>query len=206
LCGTLTPHRNSFTVRFSKQWDIQSSPNAQALVLKDIVDGIAVAVDNAVLCGTGTGNEPLGVLNNTDLGVLSFGTGAATWTNVLEPEAALELANVDDDGTFGWAISPLTKNAWRKITRSPNSSLFLLDDDNRVAGYPSVSTNQLASTNQAIFARWSDVVCGVFGAVELLINPFTYAEYNLNSVTVTILVDTLVKHPESVIVSDAANH
>jgi hypothetical protein len=134
------------------------------------------------LTGLGaTNNQPFGILNypSNPVGTynytqraadVTFG-GPASWDAVLDLEYHCESANVQTDGTGGYVSSPGTKRKWKaspKIVGFPSFLWESVGGEDRVNGYRTLASNQLAATNQVIFSpRWSDVVIGLWPGFDL---------------------------------------
>jgi hypothetical protein len=153
--------------------------------------------------GTGTSGQPLGLLNqaeNTgtppfDMSKLapdvSFGSGMATWTTVLQMRYNVEQSDVIDDQTMAYVISPLAKKALSQDQIIPGSNFpkFIYGDDNRIAGYPALVTSNLNSTsNQMVFGRFSDYVICLW-ALDVFSDPFTFASRGQIRIVVNALVN-----------------
>jgi hypothetical protein len=178
----LSAHRISSMTIVSKQLLIQGANlGLEELIKKEMLRSIGSVIDQYALVGSGVGQYPFGILNVTqnsgggrDLGkiqpAVTFG-GTASWANVCAFPGVVESTDIQDDGTFGWIVSPATKQKWSttpKITAEPH----YLYENGKVGDNPLRASNNLASTNQAIFARWSDVVIGLW-PLSVLVDPFT---------------------------------
>jgi hypothetical protein len=208
----MTPHRISCSVQFSRQLLMQSSPDVEELIRSDISAQVNLALDRVALWGSGSADEPQGLLNCAGVGSTLFG-GTATWAEIVSFESALGSANVlNDDGSFGWAITPATKGRWKSIAKTGIGvtsvvPVFLInsdDEDNkglfRVNGYKAAATNQIPN-NIAIFGKWSDLVIGIFSSPDFIYDPFTGATAATIRLTLNLFVDVAVRHPQSFCIS-----
>jgi len=207
----LTAHRISSTITLSKQLIYQAHADIEALVKRELLANIGSSIDNFALNGTGVAPQPLGLLNigtNSPSGAQSlsllsapvtFG-GAATFDSLNTFVTEVQEANVQDDGTFAWALSPATEGKWRVAQKVSGYPSYLLEDG-KVLNYPARGTNNL-STNQAIFARWSDVFLGIFGSgVDVLVDPVSHALLGQVRIFLTTFVDVNVLRGVSVVTS-----
>lgn len=112
---------------------------------------------------------------------ITFG-GAATWNAINQIVASVEYSNVVNEETFGFIVPSTVKARWKVISQIAEWPAFLLQADKKgreVGGnYPGFMTN-LMNTNvagQVVFGRWSDLVVGTFGDLDLLLDPFSYAD------------------------------
>jgi HK97 family phage major capsid protein len=201
---TLIPKRIQGSTVVSRQLVAQSSPDIEAFVASSIADAIVVAVDNAAINGTGTGAQPLGILNvapnasgsynyaNRSADV-TFG-GAATWASVLAFEKNLELGLIENDGTFGYVVDPATRDKWQQAQKVSGYPVFLwenTDDDDtfgRVNGRKAISTTQL-SGGRVIFGKWSELILASWLGVEILVDQYSLAVSGEIRIRVSLFAD-----------------
>jgi hypothetical protein len=153
---TAIPKRIQGSTRISRQLVYQSSPDIEDFVANDIANAIAVAVDNAAINGTGTGSQPLGILNYpvnasgsymyaSRSANVTFG-GPATWASCLAFEKNLEQGLIVNDGTFGYACDPTVRDKWQQTPKVATYPSFLWENSNdddtfgRVNGRPALSS------------------------------------------------------------------
>jgi hypothetical protein len=131
---TATPKRIQASTVVSRQLVYQSSPDIEAFIANDLASAIAVAVDNAALNGTGVAPQPLGILNYpanlsgsyvyaSRSANVTFG-GPTTWANVLLFEKNVELGNLTNNGTFGYATDPLCRDKWQQQTKTIGTTQY----------------------------------------------------------------------------------
>jgi HK97 family phage major capsid protein len=202
----LKPHRVCGAIAFSTTLLTQSAPNIETIVRNDLVDTIAIAVDEAALVGTGPGNnQPLGILGyaanaagGTAYGQrapdVTFG-GATNWAEVLDLENNVESANIRPDGTAGYVSSPATKRKWKALQKATNYPVYLWESGDMVNGYRALASNQLSATNQVIFSlRWSDCLVGLWPAFDIVSDTFTMFDSGTIKVTVNLLADVQFRY------------
>jgi hypothetical protein len=85
---------------------------------------------------------------------------------------------------------------FKTTEKATGTAQFVLEPGNTVNGYPVTRSNQVVSGDVWI-GVWSQMMLGLFGAVDLQVNP--YSEDREGNVRVTIhqAVDYAVRHPES---------
>jgi HK97 family phage major capsid protein/HK97 family phage prohead protease len=201
----LTPHGLSAYVEFSKQLALTSSIDVEAWVRSEILRRIYLAIDKAAIVGSGSSGVPKGVFslsNGSGLNTVSFG-GAPTWAKVTEFEGALE----DDDalrGSLAWITSSPVKAKWKATSKDSGSGQYLADG-NSANGYDIYVTSQLAGTtfaNHVLFGNFSDMLVGLFGAVELMSDQSAALQRRgLVGITGLTHADVAVRHAESFCVS-----
>ena len=196
---TLAPHRCAGAVKFTKQLSVQTAGSIETFLRNDLRAAFAAALDKAALIGIGASSQPLGILNTTGVGSITF-SGAATWANVCDFEGQVGEASADV-GSLGWASSPATREKWRQTLRGSSTGEFLWKDENTVAGYPAAATKNI-STNQVVFGNFADLIVGIWGqACEIIVNPYSFASTGTVQMILNFYADTGTVRPASFAVS-----
>jgi HK97 family phage major capsid protein len=209
----LVPHRVSSTVKYSKQLLIQSSIDAEGFVRDDMVKQVAIKQDYLALSGGGGADEPTGILNTPGVGSMTFG-GAPTWPTIVNFETTLGLANADQ-GRLGWAVAPLVRGVWKQTAKlltgaSTVAAVPLWQDlglpsqeavDGIVNGYRATSSNQLSGANLVVFGNWTELLLGIFGGLDIIIDPFSLATSAEVRCTVHSFIDVALRHAQSFCIS-----
>jgi hypothetical protein len=208
---TATPKRIQASTVLSRQLVYQSSPDIEAFIANDLANAIAVAVDNAAINGTGVAPQPLGILNypaNLPLSYtyssrsanVTFG-GPTTWGNVLLFEKNVELANVVNDGTFGYATDPLCRDRWQQNTKVATYPSFLWENTSdpsdpfgRVNGRKAISSTQIQGS-KVIFGKWSEMLICTWLGLDIMVDPFSLAVTGEIRVQVSLLADIQFRYP-----------
>ena len=76
---------------------LQSTPDIEQLIRSDFVALIAEAIDTAAINGSGSSNQPLGILNKSGIGSVAGGTNGAapTLDNLLDLKQEVAVDNAD---------------------------------------------------------------------------------------------------------------
>jgi len=200
---------------------LQSSLNIQNLVKNDLIKTIATAVDYAALHGSGTSNQPTGIINTTGIGVVAIGTngGAPTWAHIinLEKEVAVDNADV---GRLAYMTNAKVRGKLKQtFTNATYGEIPVWKDGNKsgvglMNGYPAYVTNQVASDltkgtgsnlSAIFFGNWADLIIGFWSGVDIIVNP--YSDDASGKITITALqdCDIAVRHAESfAVIKDAS--
>jgi hypothetical protein len=208
---TVIPKRIQGSTIISRQLVYQSSVDIERFIANDIANAIGVAVDNAAINGTGTAPQPLGILNypanlsgnyvySSRSANVTFG-GPSTWANVLLFEKNVELGNVTNDGTFGYATDPLCRDKWQQAVKVSTYPAFLwentgdpTDTFGRVNGRRAISSTQIPGS-KVIFGKWSEcMICSWLG-LDIHVDPFSLAVTGEIRVQVSLLADVQFRYP-----------
>jgi len=205
---TLAPKHAGGVTELSRQLIMQSSPDVEQLVRDDFAAVLAQAIDSALIKGGGA-NEPTGVLST--VGIQTANLATLNWANVLAMKAKAELANVD---ASSWLFNPSVAAKFAGSEKSTGTGIYLLNDEGRMAGIQSHSTNQVPNnatpdpdTGIAILGDWSQVLLGIWSEIDILVNPYAQPAYGRGGVLVRAMstVDVGVRHPQAfVVASDLA--
>jgi capsid protein len=185
------PKRLSATVLVSKMLLEQAGPNPplENLLIADLSRQLGAYVDQVALLGTGpVNNQPTGV--KAWAGVPQIPTAAPTWGLFTQTEATIETQNVSMD-SYGIICSPAVREELRTTPIEPGYPRFIWD------ATIGLSSNQLSGTNATtvFFGAWQMLSILIWGSVEILVNPFTYADTNRVLISATILADVAVRLP-----------
>lgn len=133
-------------VKVSNQLISDASPSAEAAIRRDIAKVISLAEDNAFIAGTGTGNQPTGIINTTGVNELSLGVNGATPTFDNIYDALYQVEN-NNGLASAWIMHPRTKNTLRKIKDTQGNYIYNVapnvKDPDSLVGLPVFLTSQI---------------------------------------------------------------
>lgn len=126
----MNPHRLSMYNSYYLELLAQSGLAVDSILAADRLNVLARSLDFAGIAGPGTGNSPLGMMNQTGIAAILTGTTRAangtvtagaggvplTYVDVNNFEAAISTAN-GDIGTLGWALRPRVRAALRSTPK-----------------------------------------------------------------------------------------
>jgi HK97 family phage major capsid protein/HK97 family phage prohead protease len=194
---TLSPKTVGGAVTFSHKMMIQSSPDIEMLVRRDLADMIAVEIDHKALNGTGLSNQPTGIFNQTGIQTKDFGAATPTFEEVCEMEAMLAAENADM-GNVAWLMDPDMAKDLRTTPKQGSGveGNFVWDSNigGRVLDLPAYRSNNMPA-GFLLLGNWQHLLVGFWGGIEIDADPYTH--FLKGSVTVRVLadVDIAVRHP-----------
>lgn len=211
-------------VDFSRKLVLQASPAIESLVRRDLASVLAIELDRAAINGSGSGEEPRGILNTSGIGSVVIGTngGVPTWEHMLELESALATSNADF-GSLGLLTTPACR---KKLKGTPKVSGdagagFVWEtapaDQNgfgRVNGYRAASSGNVPANltkgtssgicSAIVFGNWADLVIGRWGGLDLLTDPYAMSTSGGVRVIALMDVDFGIRHAASfAVIKDA---
>lgn len=191
----------------------QSSLDIEALIRADMIQEMALGIDRAAISGTGTSNQPLGILNYPGVNSVVIGAngGAPTWNHLVQLETEIAVDNADD-GTCYYLTNARTRGKLKTTAKVVGQDVFLWQDSptekgmGTVNGYGAAVSNQVPSNgtkgtgtnlSSIIFGDFSKLFIGEWGVLEIMPNPYG-AGYPTGSVQVRSMVtlDVLPRRPE----------
>lgn len=191
---TLAPKRLTATLDVSRQWLLQNSTDAEALLIRDLAACVAEKLDKTIFgAGEGDANTPAGIFNGV---AAAKALTEMTYDDVLDLEEKVELAN---GSNYMFLVNPKTKFAL-KGTQMANG-LQMVFDKGEIDGYKTISSNSVVDKGivcmdprELIIGQWGsafDIVVDPYskagdGQVRLVINAYYDAKVRGNKVAKAI--------------------
>jgi len=206
----LTPKTIGALTDFSRALIQQASVSVESFVRMDLMRAIALGIDLAGIAGTGASNQPRGVLNQTGIGSVLGGTNGAapTWDNIVQLETEVAVDNADI-GSLGYLTNAKVRGKLKTTKVDDGSGMFVWDRMSPQAplnGYRTAVSNQVPGNitkgtgedlSAILFGNWADLVMGLWGGLDLLVDPYTGASSGKVRVVAFQSVDFAVRHAES---------
>ena len=191
----LTPHRLSAYIDISKQFLVQDSLGAEALIRRDLVNAIQAKLEDTIF-GTedAEGGRPAGIFNGV------------TPTKVTDFKSLVTLeSDVEDANFYGpakYIVSPKAKAAMRAMAKSTKSTQLVMEGDN-IDGTPVLSTGHIAK-NTFAYGDWSQLYVGQWGAIDLTVDPYTKAAAGQVRLVINAFFDFKLVRPKAVVLGTTA--
>ena len=174
----------------------QSSLGIEALVRENLARDLALALDYAGFYGDGTNNAPVGIKSTSGIGSKVFAGANPTFAELVEMETAVSLQNADVD-----SMAYIGNAAFRGYAKSTKkfadaSMNTIWEQGNTVNGYNALTTNQIA-TGDLFFGNFSDLLVGMWGGLEVMVDPYTGSDKGQLKIVVMQDVDFAVRRAQS---------
>ncbi|WP_406828122.1 phage major capsid protein [Microbulbifer sp. ARAS458-1] len=192
----LTPKNAAAFTELTRQLLLQSSPDAENLVRMDLAKQMALGLDKAALYGTGIDGQPRGIINMTGINTVDFAGVNPTFAEVVQMETEVALDNADE-GNAAYAMGAGLRGYFKtteKFTGSNGATIW--EPGNQVNGYGAVVSNQVEAAD-LLFGNFSDVIIGMWGGLDMLVNPYSGDKAGTVRITAHQSCDTAGRHPES---------
>jgi HK97 family phage major capsid protein len=207
----LAPKAGQSATSYTRQLLAQSSISAEQFVRADMNLAAALGIDLAAIASLGTGNSPTGVLGTSGIGSVAGGTNglAPTYAHMVDLETEIAVDNADI-GTLAYLTTPGIRGTLKKTLEFPDTAsskaVWTGGKEGEVNGYAAhVSTqvpNNLTKGSSSdchaiIFGVWSQLLIGYWGAMEVVVDPYTKKRQGLIEVSNFQMVGLAVRHAEA---------
>jgi HK97 family phage major capsid protein len=207
---TLTPRTVGAFTDISRKLMLQSSLDIEALVRRDLATILALEIDRAALHGSGASNQPTGLASVAGIGSVAGGTNGAapTWANMISLETEVATDNADV-GNLAYVTNAKVRGKLKSTQRvATYGDVFVYGEgDTPINGYRTLISNQVSSAltkgsssgvcSAIFFGNWADLLVGMWGGLDLTVDPYTGSTSGTVRVVALQDVDVAVRHAES---------
>lgn len=201
----LAPKTLQASTAYSRQLVAQSTIDIEAFIRADLAAQHALAWDRAVFHGLGNTNQPAGVYAASDVNSVAMG-GVPTFGKLIDM-----VTEVNKDNALGGTLAFVTtpgmagKLAQTVVAASTDTRMIWggsLTEGN-LCGYRALSTNQVLATlgggseHGLIFGNWADCMIGMWGVMELVVDPYALKKQGMVEITSFQLCDIAFRHGQS---------
>jgi HK97 family phage major capsid protein len=195
---------------YTRQALLQSSLELDLMSRQEFVEAHARAIDKAAIYGKGAAGEPWGIYTSPGVNVIAFG-GTVAFGKLIDMATEVALDNAFQ-GRLAYITSPKAagKAMQTLVAAAAGSDMIWTGpfDNGVMANYPAFSTTQVSDvmlgseetggTNTGlIFGNWAEVIFGLFGTMELVVDPYTKKKKGVIEVTSFQMADLILRHGES---------
>ncbi|WP_417904522.1 phage major capsid protein [Candidatus Tisiphia endosymbiont of Micropterix aruncella] len=198
---TLSPKSIAAYTDFTRKLVLQSSPDIENLVRSDLATVIALEIDRAAISGRGIGAEPLGILNTTGIGNVTFDDdNPISWGKIVDLESLIAARNADI-GTLGYLCNANIRGILKQTEKAEGTAQFVWESSSELGfgylnGYRVGTTNQIPA-DTILFGNFADLIIGQWGVLDVLVDPYTLGTSGGIRIRVMQDVDIAVRHSES---------
>lgn len=182
---TLAPKTVGAFTDISRKLLLQSSIDVEGFVQRDLATTLALAIQQAAINGPGTGNQPTGILATAGIGSVVGGTNGALpdWQDIVDLETAVAVANADV-GTLAYLTNAKVRGKLKTTSKVSGQNGFIWEaGDTPLNGYRAAVTNAVPSNltkgtangvcSAIVFGNFADLIIGMWGGLDLLVDPYT---------------------------------
>ena len=191
----------------SRKMLLQSSLDVESFVRNDLATSLALAIDSAAINGSGSSNQPTGVLNTSGIGSVVGGTNGAApdWADIVDLESAVSVDNADM-GALGYLTNAAVRGKLLQTEKASGTAQYVWSDSNTLRGYGAAVSNQVPSNgtkgtgtalSSMLFGNWNDLIIGTWGGIDINVDTSTGSASGTVRVVALQDVDIAVRHAES---------
>lgn len=193
----LRPHTVAAYTKLSRQMLQQSSIDVEMNTRNDILNALSVLKDKGALYGTGSDDQPTGVINIT--GVVAFdldNANKASYDEMVDIQAESLNDFVEVESTTKYLCNPTFAANLKKEKVDAGSGIFVLDKEKKFQGVP-VLEHTIFPAGYLLYGPWSNLIEAQWGFYEM------FVDRNVISGEVTVSVfgdyDFTLKQPGATI-------
>lgn len=176
---------------------MQSTPDAEGIVRRDLTNAMAQAIDKAGYYGSGTGNQPRGLKNYTGINAVDFAALQPTYAELVQMETEISADNADI-GQMGYVGNARFRGAMKTSQKfSGTNGAPVWEAGNTVNGYQGLITNQLVD-GDVFFGNFGDLLIGLWGGLDLTVDPYSLSRSGGLRIVVFQDVDMALRRVESI--------
>jgi HK97 family phage major capsid protein len=206
---TATPKTAKALLSYTRQQVLQSVETFEPILTKDLLENDALVIDTAALVGVGTQYQPLGLLNTPGIHAHALGANGRKpeYADLTRLKTLVAKANALALGEGGYLTTPEIQDLLENTPRLGNTIALPIWEGDRAAGYKAAASNQVPSgltkgasagnCHALIFGVWSEMFILEWGALEMLVDPYTQSDKDVVRVTTSHLVDVFVRRPQA---------
>ena len=202
---SLSPKTLAGRTYMTRKAMIQTTPSIEMLVRKDLATSLGLAWDLGILNGSGSSNQPTGVLNAADVNAVANGTRtngkALTWDDLVEMWSQVATDNAAfGDLSYVFNAATISK-AMRTQQFASSNGMSILS----ALPYGHKMSNQLVSNgtkgtgtalSTAIFGNFKDVITATWSGLDMVVDPYSNNNGGLE-IRVFQDADVAVRHGQS---------
>ena len=182
-----------------------------SLIRNNFVALLADAIDTAAINGSGSSNQPTGILNTSGIGSVAGVTNGASPTldHLLDLKKEIAVDNADV-ATCGFLTNAKVESVLGKLKDSQGQ--YLLSPYGAELGRTQIAGRRFEVSNNVpsnltkgsgsnlsavVYGNFSDSLIGLFGTLEILVDPYTDFAKGTAGIRALQSIDIAVRHAES---------
>ena len=181
---TFTPKTVGAVTDLSRKFMLQTSLDAEGIARDDLLSDLAHEIDRVGFNGSGSGAEPLGIMQDGAITVVAIGTngGVPTWDTLVNLETQVSLANADVDD-MAYVTSAQGRGILKRTLRSSVANSKSIWDENTVNNYPAYASNSIPANlskgsasgtlTSILFGNFASLTYALWGGLDLIEDPYT---------------------------------
>jgi len=195
---SLRPKTLSARGELTRKLLMQNSLGVEALFRRDLATVMALEIDRAGLYGSNASNQPKGLSLQSGINAAMWATDdAPTFAEIVSMET--EIAADDADVESMLYIFNARMRGHLKTTQKfsgGGDTGTIWEPGNTVNGYNTRVSNQV-TTGDMFFGNWADMLIGMWGGLDVTVDPYTHSDKGRIRITQFQDVDFTIRRAES---------
>jgi HK97 family phage major capsid protein len=193
---TMSPKTLGAFTDITRLMMMQSSLDIEALIRNDLSVGLALAIDNGALQGSGSSGQPTGIKNTSGINApTAFAAANPTFAEVVAMETAVAADNALM-GNLAYILPASMYGALKTTVKDAGSGQFVVGPDGTMNGYRTIVSNQVTA-GDLYFGNFSDLLIGMYGGLDITVDPYTASTSGTVRIVALQTVDVAVRHAVS---------
>lgn len=197
----MSPKRLSTYIDISKQFLAQDTVGAEALLMSDISNAVAVKLQSTILGKHASeATMPDGFFTGAPTYVTS---GIATYAGVVAMETAVETDSALY-ANLAYIMGPKARGVLKSTLKAANVAEGFIYDKDMVNGYKALVTSGMPSNLQEstdeygiVFGNWADLIIGQWGGLDITVDPYTKAADGMVRLVINAYFDATKRRASS---------
>ena len=183
-----------------------SRPDTEAAILAEIDRAVQNTIEQGFIQGTGSSNQPVGIVSTAGIGTKTFAAATPTWLELIDMLELLAAANADLSRA-SWLVHPAMAADLMKVQVDPDGGELALawaDGAHRIAGIPLAISSNVPEA-KVILAQFDTVQTVYFGAPQIIDDRFSNGKAisGASEIVVMNFCDVVVRDPGLIVVGAA---
>lgn len=174
---SLRPKTVTNFMEVTRKMLMQSSLGMEALLRRQMAQGIAEQIDLKGYYGTGLSDTPTGIKATSGINSFYWATdNAPLFSEFVRAETEIATDNADV-ASMAYVTNPTIRGYCktnRRIATSTDSNT-IWEPGNTINGYRTEITNQIA-TGDVFFGNFADLWIGMWGGLDITVDPYTHSK------------------------------
>jgi HK97 family phage major capsid protein len=181
--------------RITRSMMKQTTMDMEAFIRQELATTLALAIDNRALYGTGESNNVKGVKYLDGVNTVEIAASAPTFAKMVDMWTAIASDNADV-ANMAYIMNPAEAGYCMKTLRDSGVSGYIMSDNKTINGYQALVTNQVTA-GDIFFGNWADLLIGMWGGLEIIVDPFSNSTQGATLLTAFQDVDIQARHAAS---------
>jgi HK97 family phage major capsid protein/HK97 family phage prohead protease len=193
---SLRPKTLSARGELTRKLLMQNSLGVEALFRRDLATVMALEIDRAGIYGTNADNQPKGLINHSGINTDNWAADdAPTFAELVAMETEIAADNADI-GSMAYAFNARMRGHLKTALKFDGIAGTIWEPGNTVNGYGTEVSNVMA-TGDVVFGNWADLLMGMWGGMDVVVDPYTHSDKGRIRITQFQDVDFTVRRGES---------